>query len=200
MTATTDSTVNDFLLVNMDFENITDIKIPQDPTILSESELHERYIELVSVYSQHKNLIDCYRQRIYKLEQEKTLKDNVLQDELQSMEDNHEREMDEVRGKLAAENKELLSRIAKMNLTIDLLEQEIENLKSKVKEIQKQPSIVQKKSNMNEVQVSRERIEYLNKIETEHINLVNEIDDLKTQKSQILSQLMQSQVFIFFQQ
>lgn len=179
-------------MVNMDIGNTIEIKFLQDASILSRNELRELYTELASVYSQQQQIIDRYKQRTYKLEQENTLKDNVVED----MAEDHERELNEVRRELAGENKELLSRIAEMNLTIDGLKQENEYLKSEVEEIRKKPSFVQKKCNLNEVLVSTERMEYLNKIETEHILLVNEIDDLEIQKCQIMTQLMQSQVFI----
>lgn len=164
---------------------------------LSNNELIEQYKELSSVYLKQRNAIDGYKQRIYKLEQDIHLKDNILEDELQSMSETHERELEDIRRKLIGENKDLNCKIAEQNVTLELLVQENENLKSELRIIVKQPTTVKTTLNncdRDEIFLSKDRIEYLNKLETDHMILLDEIANLKSANSMITSQLVNAEV------
>lgn len=184
----------------MNFEgfDMAEITIIQDPSSLSDFALAEQYQKLSTGYLKQKLLIDQFKQRIYTLEQEKRLMDNVLQDELQSVTENNDRELEHLKRKFVTENKDLHNRFAELNITIEKLELENEHLRSELKEAHKQPLAPELKAcNEDEIIESRKRIEYLEKIEADHFALVDEIVDFKSEKSQLISQIMQIEVGAF---
>lgn len=183
----------------MNFEDDAfDSEIVQNPATLSTNQLIEQYKELSSVYLNQRDLIDRYRQKIYKLEQDLSLKDNVLEDELQSMTENHNRELEDVRRKYMVEYKDLNCRIAEQNMIIESLIQENENLRSEHERrtIEKQPSTSTQLNNCNpnEIILSKDRIEHFKKVEADHILVLDQLTELKSANLAVTSQLVKAEV------
>lgn len=175
-----------------------DFIVEQDPCSLSKIALVEAYQNISSHHYKQKELIEKYKQKIYTLEQEKTLRDSVQQDELQTLTENFDRELDDVKRKLSSENKDLHNRLSELCSTIEKLEVENEHLKSELKTASKKPQTTQslevKACEENEVVISKDRIEHLERAEADRSVLIDDIANLKDKISRITSELAQKEV------
>lgn len=164
------------------------------------TELVNEYQNLSKICQEQKNKIDQYKQQIYTLNNEKNLKDNLLQDELQHIKGNFDSELDEVNRKNATEIKHLQNRLTAANLTLGKLELENEQLKNELdaagnhSEVKNAaPSHV---CNENEMIVSKKRIEFLEKNEMDYVELNANVAQLISEKSKLSSDILRLKVNI----
>lgn len=176
--------------------------VVSSPHKLSTMDLVEEYQKLSISYNNQKELIDQCRQQIYKLTQEKTLADNIMKDELQSVTESCDRELENVRRRCMADNKDLQNRLSEMNVTNEKLECENERLKKELNAannpLKCAVAAESKVCDKDETIVSNKRIEYLEKIETEYLTLIDEISKLNSAKSELASQLIQVEVISLY--
>lgn len=170
-----------------------ELDIVQDPSSLSKIALIDAYKNVSSYCYKQKESIEKYKQKIYKLEQEKILKDSVQQDELQAQTENFERE----KKKLIVENKGLHGRLTELSSTIEKLELENEHLKCEL-DIRKKPQPPQQfevnACKENEVVLSKERIERLEKTEADYLTLIDDNTNLKDELIRVTLELTQKEV------
>lgn len=173
----------------------------QDLSSLSNTDLIEAYQKVLKYYKEQKESIEKSKQRIYTLEQDKILKDKILEDfkeELQGLTDYHDREIEKIKVDSSNENKELHSRLTELYLTIQKLELENEHLKCDLetanKKTQAAPSLEKKCREESEIIISKERFEHLEKIEDDHRTLIDEIVNLKDELFRVTSELTQKKV------
>lgn len=180
----------------MSFE--VDFDIVQDPSSLSKIALIEAYQNISSNVYKQKELIETYKQKIYTLEQEKALRDSVQQDELQTLTENYDRELENVKKKLFLENKDLQSRLTELCSTIEKLEVENEYLKNELETASKKSQATHvfevKPCNENETVISNERFEHLERIEADHLILIGDIANMKDEICRVTSELTQKEV------
>lgn len=183
-------------IFKMSFE--MDLVVEQDPSSLSKIALVEAYQNFSSHHYEQRELIEKYKQKIYTLEQEKTLRDSVQQDELQTLAENFDRELENATKKLSIENKDLHNRLTELCSTIEKLEVENEDLKREVESASKKSQTTQspevKACERNEVVVTKDRIEHLERTEADHSILIDDIANLKNEISRITSELTQKEV------
>lgn len=187
----------------MDLENYDalDVTIIQNPETLLAADLAEEYQKLSTCYVKQKQRIDQYMQQIYTLKQDKALKDKLLNQELQEITDNYERELSDTKNKHLLECEELQKRLTETRLLNEKIELENQRLKceldEKIRQLQvKSDSAVTKTCKNNETIVPNKRIEYLTKIESEYADLAEEFSQITSEKSQLKSRMAQVQVNI----
>lgn len=175
----------------MSFEN--EFNLVQDPSSLSKIALLEAYQNVATYFNGQKESIEKYKQKIYTLEQEKNLKDSVQEDELQALAENFEREVDNVKKKFMIENRDLHNRLTELNSSIEKLELENEHLKCELEAVSKRPQAMQsaetKVCKENEVITSMERIEHLERLEVDHLILIDDKANLKDEILRLTSEL-----------
>lgn len=181
----------------MSFE--IEFAIVRDPSALSKTELVEVYQNISSHCLKQNESIEKYKQKIYTLEQEKTLRDSVQEEELQALNENFDRELENVKKKLIIENKDLHNRLTDLCSTIEKLELDNEHLKSELeaasKKSQATPSVEVKTHKENEVVVSMERIEHLERTAADHLILIGDIANMKDEIFRVTSELTQKEVW-----
>lgn len=189
----------------MDLENYNalEMTIVQNPQTLSAPDLVEEYQKLSTYYVKQKQLIDKYMQEIYTLKQDKALKDKLLNQELEEITENYDRELNITKSKHLLECEELQNRLTEARLMNDNIELENQRLKTELEEkiIQlqvKTDSGETKTCNDNETMVHKKRIEYLTKIESEYADLTEEIAQVKLEKSQLKSKITRIEVIQAF--
>lgn len=184
--------------MNSENYDSSDISIIQDPSILSIYELADEYQKLSTSYMQYKVLVDHCKQQVYSLKQDKELKDKILDQELQVLTENFESELKETKIKHSIQIGELQSRLTDARTAIEKLELENQQLQteltSKVNELTLKPCPQSNVVNENETIVTKKRLEYLTKIETDFMELTEELAAIKSEKSQLMSQLAQKEV------
>lgn len=172
--------------------------IEQDPCSLSKIALVEAYQNISSHHYKQKELIEKYKQKIFTLEQEKTLRDSVQQDELQTLTENFDRELESAKKKWSIENKDLHNRLTELCSMIEKLEVENEHLKSELetatKKSQATQSLEVKACDKNEIVISKDRIEHLERVEANHSILMDDAANLKDKILRITSELTQKEV------
>lgn len=180
----------------MSFE--MDLVIEHDPSSLSKIALVEAYQNCSSCYYKQKELIEKYKQKVYTLEQEKTLRESVQEDELQTLAESFERELEIVKKKLKSENKDLQNRLTELCSTIEKLEVENEHLKCELETASKKSQIPQssevKACEPSKVVVSKDRIDHLERVEADQLILIDDIAHLKEEISRITSELTKKEV------
>lgn len=180
-----------------------EITIVPNPQTLSAPDLVEEYQKLSKYYVKQKQRIDKYMQEIYTLKQDKALKDKLLNQELEEITENYDRELNITKSKHLLECEELQNRLTKARLMNENIELENQRLKT---ELEEKISLLQLKTNPeetktcndNETIVPKKRIEYFTKIESEHSDLTEEIVQVKLEKSQLMSQITQIKVIHVF--
>lgn len=188
-------------LDKMDLGNydILDVSIVQNPQILSTSELAEEYHKLSKCYIVQKQRIDQYMQEIHTLKQDKVLKDKLLNQELQEITENYDRELDVAKNKHALECEELQNRLMEARLANEKFELENQQLKSeyeeKINQLQVKAALgVTKTCSDDEMVVSNKRIEYLIKVESEYADLTEGYNEKKLENSQLMSRIAKIEV------
>lgn len=175
-----------------------DFSVVTDPASLSKAELVEAYQNISVCCVKQKESIEKYKQKVYTLEQDKILKDSVQQDEIQALTDNNERDLENMRKKFIIENKDLHNRLTKLLSTVEKLELENEHLKCALSTAEKRPQIAlaaeRKSCKENEVVISIERMNHLERIEADHLTLIDDIDNLKEEIHRTSSELTQKKV------
>lgn len=188
----------------MNFTNCNGVEtsIVPSPHELANTDLVEEYQKLSTCYINQKEFIDQCRQQIYTLTQEKARTDNIMKDELQSVSESYDLELENVRKKCMADNKDLQNRLTTINVTNEKLESENERLKNELNEANnplKFPVPVESKiCDQDETVVSNKRIEYLERIETEYLTLIDDVSKLNSEKSELVSQLIQTEVIALY--
>lgn len=183
----------------MNFENI-EIAVVQNPNSLSTEDLIEEYQKILGGYHKQKDFIDLYRQQIYTLKKDKELKDNLLKEELQLIAENYDRELTQTNKKYATDIADLQNRLTEKKNALEKFELENERLKKDMDTSVDHPIISPlrlKTCDQNETIVSINRIEYLEKIEAHYAILVEEIAQVKCEKSEQSSKMAKMQVFKF---
>lgn len=188
-------------LDKMDLGNygILEVSIVQNPQILSTSELAEEYHKLSTCYIVQKQRIDQYMQEIHTLKQDKVLKDKFLNQELQEITENYDRELDVAKHKHLLECEELQNRLTEARLVNEKIELENQQLKSeyegKINQLQVKAALGGPKTCSNdEMVVSIKRIEYLTKVESEYADLTEELNKKKLENSQLMSRIAKIEV------
>lgn len=180
----------------MSFE--IEFTVVQDPFSLSKSALVEAYQNVSTYYNKQKESIEKYKQKIYTLEQEKALRERIQQDELQTLTENFDQELENVKRKFIIENKDLHSRLTELCSTIEKLEFENEHLKCELDRASKKSQATQSfevnANKENEVIISKERIEHLERTETDYLILFDENANLKDEIFRATSELTQKEV------
>lgn len=177
------------------------ISIVQNPETLSSSDLAEEYQKLSTCYVKQKQRIDQFMQQIYTFKRDKELKDKLLDQELQEITENYERELSDIKNKHVLECEELQNRLTDIRSTNERIELENQRLKSELEEKicqleAKADSVEPKTCNDNETVVSNQRLEYLTKIESEYADLTEEFAQINSEKSQLKSRMAQIEVDI----
>lgn len=189
-------TIETFEIFKMSYE--VGFVVEQDPCSLSKIALVEAYQNISSNHYKQKELIEKYKQKIYTLEQEKTLRDSVQQDELQTLTENFDRELESVKKKLVIENRDLHNRLTVLSSTIEKLEVENEQLKNELETVTKKSQTTKplevKACEENEIVISKDRIEHLERTEADHSILIDDIANLKDKILRIKSELTQKEV------
>lgn len=187
-------------LVEMDLEN-HDVSIVENPQMLSIPDLAEEYQKLSTCYIAQKQRIDQYMQQIHILKQDKALKDKLLDQELQEITENYDRELKDAKNKHTLECEDLQNRLTearmlneKIVLENDILKSEFEE---KINQLQAKTELGGAKAcNDDETIVSNKRIEYLTKVESEYADLAEEVNQIKLEKFQLMSRIAQIEVII----
>lgn len=178
--------------------HLEDIAIVQDPLSLTPSDLAEEYQKMSAHCLKQKGIIDKCMQQNYTLKQEKALKDSILQEELQVLAENNDRELADAKRKFTMETEDLQNRLKRTKESLEKAEAENECLKSDLKaatrQPQENPSNALKTCNENETIVSNKRMEHLEKIETERDELMDELAALRSDKSQLKQQITELEV------
>lgn len=173
-----------------------------DPFNLSKIALIEAYQNISTCYNNQKDAIEKYKQKIYTLQQENSLKDSIQQDEMQAITDNHERELENVKKKFIIENKDLHSRLTELYSTVEKLELENEHLKNDLETLKKKSQAVLALEMNNykghEVLISKERMNHLERIEADHLTLIDDNASLKDEIYRITSESTQTKVIHSF--
>lgn len=170
----------------------------EDLSTLSQSEIEESYKILLLDCKKQKQIIDQYRQKIYSLEQEKRIGENVLQDELQFTKDNFTADIKNIELKLNTEIKNLQNQNAELKLIIERLGQENAHVRDELKQQQKiVPNTDHKLDIKNNIFISKDRLENLEKLECKHSSLIDELESLKQSNSSLTSKLMETEVKYF---
>lgn len=180
----------------MSFE--MDFVVEQDPSSLSKIALVEAYQNISSHHYKQKELIEKYKQKIYTLEKEKSLRDSVQQDEIQTLTENFDRELEDLKKKLNIDNKDFHNRLTELCSTIEKLEVENEHLKRELETASKKTQSTQspeaKACQENEVVISKDRIQHLERAEADHFILIDNVASLKDEILRITSDLKQKEV------
>lgn len=187
----------------MDLGNydILEVSIVQNPQILSASELAEEYHKLSTSYIVQKQRIDQYMQEIHTLKQDKLLKDKLLNQELQEITENFDRELGVAKNKHSLECKELQNRLLGATQDKEKIELENQQLKSEYEEIINKLQVKAalegtKTCSDDEMVVSNKRIEYLTKVESEYADLTEEYNRKKLENSQLMSRIVKIEVSV----
>lgn len=179
----------------MNFEDCnTSAEITADQNPLSLFELAAEYQKLIKKHQEQNDQIEQYKQKIYTLSNAKKLHE----EELQVIKESYDQEMVDANKKNSMHIKDLQNRLTEAKLTIGKLESENEQLKIDSKKannhLQIQQSTQQNMCNKNEMVVSKERIEYLEKLEIDLVELKIELNQLRSEKSELSSKISQLQV------
>lgn len=172
-----------------------EIMILQNPSILSIHELSDAYQKLSICYSKQKNLLDQQRQQIYSLKQDKSLKDKILQEELELIKENYDHDIEKTKKKHLLKIEELQNRLMESRLVSEKLELENQSLKNELKLTYKQSKKPEFQTfEQHEITISNNRNDYLNKIEVDYAMLVEDMVKLKLENSQLMSKVMDREV------
>lgn len=182
----------------MSFGN--ELNLLLDPSSVSKVVLVEAYQNAATYFNRQKESIEKYKQKIYALEQEKNLKDSVQQDELQAVTENYDREVDNVKRKFTVENRDLHNRLTELTANIEKLEIDNEHLKCDLEAVNKRPqasqSVEMMASKENEAIISKERFEYFERLEADHLTLIDDKASLKAEVLQLTSELQLKTVIV----
>lgn len=169
----------------MSIENTTVIACPSS---LSVDDLVEEYEKLSEAYVKLKGNVDNLDQEVFQLKRNLELsikREGYLNQELESVAESHEREIADLKEKHHNETEEARSRILFVKESNAALEIEVERLKGEIA-IQADTKKVNPKnankncecSTQNSIVVSKSRMEYLEKTEQAHDNLIQEFEKL----------------------
>lgn len=179
-----------------------DLNGVEDPSSLPETAVLEAYKNAMTYCNEQTETIEKYKQKIYGLEQEKTLKDSVQQDELQVLTENFDRELENIKRKFSVENECLCNRLTELNLNIEKLELENEQLKFELESVTKKSQAVQAIENKsykeNEIVVSKSHIEHLERLEADYVILIDDKANLKDELFRLTSELSQKSVIYLY--
>lgn len=183
----------------MEFANCSDIDISyiENPMSLSMCDLVEQYHQVYVLYQKQKTQIDEYKQKVHVLKQDKALKEGLIE-ELQTRSDEYDLELENTKQKYLFENKDLHNRLIETKDHLQKLQLENESLTNKLTVMNNQSHYISSseinKCNENETTVTNERMEYLTNIENSYLELVEKIEKLEIENSQLSSQVIQLQV------
>lgn len=171
-------------------DNSVNSTIISNPSSISASDLIDEYEKISLLYVKLKEQTDKCEQEIYQLKRNLELsgkRETYLNQELESIAELHDQELIDVKEKHLTETDDLRTRLNNACQTNGTLETELERLKNEMVNVEAEKAT---KTTMtcscnvnlvNESILSSSRLEYLEKIESEHFNTFRELDEIKQQ-------------------
>lgn len=162
------------------------------PKLLSTTDLIDEYETLSAKYLESKKQIDAFEQMVYGLKRKEELgvaRETALTDELQSITDAHNDELEQVKRKYSLEMDEMRNRLNDEKLVKEHLESEIERLNNELalanKRLAEKSATETKPLDPNEVIVSIHRLEFLEQLEAAQEKRIGECAELNSQIGQL---------------
>lgn len=175
--------------------------VVQNPSLLSTDELLDEYEKLSKMYSDLKMYFDRSEQQIYELKRNLQLSDKretFLQQELDAVNEGHESEMKTLYERHQTEADDLRNRLTDAKELNSQLECEIERMKTEVtariEAADKKHEIVEEVDEKCRSQDDRQQ--YIDRIEAENVNLIQNCDELRGRLDMALEQITQNEVGI----
>lgn len=178
---------------------MTEIEIISNPSALASEDLIDEYGKISQWYLKLKENVEKCEQEIFQLKRNVELsekRETYLCQELESITESHEKELDDTKHKHNIESQDLRTRLKNITQANGELENEVDHLKSEMAAIElksKTKAACECGTKMNESIISNSRFEYFEKLENDRMSMLRDMDDLKEKLVDSMQKLARSE-------